>query len=69
MLLPSIFSGVDDPRNRLVVDAHIRRDAVQRRSLGVRAEDRRDHCRWLRGRTRIDQSLCECGVIGPASAR
>ena len=60
-----IFSGVDDLGNRLVVDAHIRRDAVQRRSLSVRGEDRRDHCRGLRGRTRIDQGLCECGVIRP----
>jgi hypothetical protein len=64
-----IFSGVDDLRNRLVVDARIRRNAVQRRSLSVCAEDRRNHCRGLRGRTRIHQSLCECGVIPPASAR
>ena len=60
-----IFSGVDDLGNRLVVDAHIRCDAVQRRSLSVRGEDRCDHCGGLRGRTRIDQSLCECGVIRP----
>ena len=64
-----IFSDVDDLGNRLVVDARIGCNAVQRRSLRVRGEDRGDHCRGLRGRTRIDQSLCECGVIGPASAR
>jgi hypothetical protein len=28
-------------------------------------EDRRDHCRGLRGRARIHQSLCECGMIRP----
>jgi hypothetical protein len=60
-----IFSGVDDLGDRLVVDAQIRRDAVQRRSLSVCGEDRRDHCRGLRGRTCIDQGLCECGVIRP----
>jgi hypothetical protein len=37
-----IFSGVDDLGDRLVVDAQIRRDAVQRRSLSVRRQDRRD---------------------------
>ena len=60
-----IFSGVDDLGNRLVVDARIRRDAIQRRSLSVRGEDRRDHCCGLRGRTRIDQGLYECGVFHP----
>ena len=60
-----IFSGVDDLGNRLVVDAHIGCNTVQRRSLRVCREDRRDHCRGLRGRTRIDQSLYECGVIDP----
>ena len=33
VLLLMIFSGVDDPRNRLVVDARIRCNAVQRRPL------------------------------------
>jgi hypothetical protein len=37
-----IFSGVDDLGDRLVVDAQIRRDAVQRRSLSVCRQDRRD---------------------------
>ena len=37
-----IFSGVDDLGDRLVVDAQIRRDAVQRRSLSVCLQDRRD---------------------------
>ena len=60
-----IFRGVDDLGNRLVVDAHIRRNPVQRDALGVCAEDRGDHRRGLSGRTRIDQGLCECGVIRP----
>ena len=60
-----IFRGVDDLGNRLVVDARIRRDAVQRRSLSVCGEDRCDHCGGLGGRTRIDQRLCECGVVRP----
>lgn len=60
-----IFSGVDDLGDRLVVDAQIRRDAVQRRSLSVCRQDRRDDRYGLRGRTCIDQGLCECGVIRP----
>jgi hypothetical protein len=49
-----IFSGVDDLGDRLVVDAQIRRDAVQRRSLSVCRHDRRDDRYGLRGRTCID---------------
>ena len=60
-----IFSGVDDLGDRLVVDAQIRRDAVQRRSLSVCRQDRRDDRYGLRGRTCIDRGLCECGVIRP----
>ena len=60
-----IFSGVDDLGDRLVVDARIRRYAVQRRPLSVRGEDRRDDCGGLRGRARIHQNLCECGVVRP----
>lgn len=62
-----IFSGVDGLGDRLV-DAQIRRDAVQRRSLSVCRQDRRDDRYGLRGRTCIDQGLCECGVIRPAPA-
>jgi hypothetical protein len=60
-----IFSGVDDLGNRLVVNANIGRDAVQRRSLSVCGEDRCDHCGGLHGRARIDLRLCECGVLRP----
>jgi hypothetical protein len=52
-----IFSGVDDLGDRLVVDAQIRRDAVQRRSLSVCRQDRRDDRYGLRGRTCIDQGV------------
>ena len=58
-----VLSGVDDPGNRLVVDAGIRCNAVERHPRRLRREDRRDHCRRLRGRPRIDEGLCECGVV------
>jgi hypothetical protein len=62
---PVIFSRVDEHGHRLVMDAHIRRNAVERRSLGVCGENRCDQCGRLRGRTRIDQSLRKWGVIAP----
>jgi acetyl esterase/lipase len=63
-----IFSGVDDLGDRLVVDAQIRRDAVQRRSLSVCRQDRRDDRYGLRGRTCIDQGLCDANKIQAAVA-
>ena len=67
MLPLTILSGGDDPRNRVVVDAEVGCNTVQRRSLSAGGEDRRDHYCGLRGDTRIDQGLCKCGVVPPAA--
>ena len=63
-----IFSGVDDLGDRLVVDAQIRRDAVQRRSLSVCRQDRRDDRYGLRGRTCIDLRVGRTGLSPSATS-